>query len=42
MTTTTVEELRNQQLIRWLTCLMFFTFAMTTDAVRGAPPSAVC
>jgi fucose permease len=24
---------RNDRLIRWLTCLMFFTFAMTTDAV---------
>jgi fucose permease len=23
----------NDRLIRWLTCLMFFTFAMTTDAV---------
>jgi fucose permease len=23
----------NMRLIRWLTCLMFFTFAMTTDAV---------
>jgi fucose permease len=29
---------RNFSLIRWLTCLMFFTFAMTTDAVGSVIP----
>src|SRR5690606_4942163 len=29
---------RNLRLIRWLTCLMFFTFAMTTDAVGSVIP----
>ena len=28
----------NARLVRWLTCLMFFTFAMTTDAVGSVIP----
>lgn len=31
----------NDRLVRWLTCLMFFTFAMTTDAVGGVIPEIV-
>lgn len=31
----------NQRLIRWLTCLMFFTFAMTTDAVGSVIPEII-
>ncbi len=33
--------LRNTQLARWLTCLMFFTFAMTTDAVGSVIPRVI-
>jgi fucose permease len=29
------------RLIRWLTCLMFFTFAMTTDAVGSVIPQII-
>ena len=29
------------RLIRWLTCLMFFTFAMTTDAVGSVIPRVI-
>ncbi|MEO8307334.1 MAG: MFS transporter [Pseudomonadota bacterium] len=29
------------QLVRWLTCLMFFTFAMTTDAVGSVIPRLI-
>jgi fucose permease len=32
---------RNIRLIRWLTCLMFFTFAMTTDAVGSVIPKVI-
>lgn len=32
---------RNISLIRWLTCLMFFTFAMTTDAVGSVIPKVI-
>ncbi|MEO8313725.1 MAG: MFS transporter [Pseudomonadota bacterium] len=31
----------NIQLVRWLTCLMFFTFAMTTDAVGSVIPRLI-
>ena len=31
----------NRNLIRWLTCLMFFTFAMTTDAVGSVIPQII-
>jgi fucose permease len=31
----------NRSLIRWLTCLMFFTFAMTTDAVGSVIPQII-
>jgi fucose permease len=41
MTTRTVNELRDQRLIHWLTCLTFFTFAMTTDAVGGVIPGVI-
>jgi fucose permease len=33
MPTQKLDGTHNDRLIRWLTCLMFFTFAMTTDAV---------
>lgn len=33
MSDNSLGEVRNQRLVRWLTCLMFFTFAMTTDAI---------
>jgi fucose permease len=33
MSDSALKEARNQRLIRWLTCVMFFTFAMTTDAI---------
>jgi fucose permease len=33
MSDNSLDDVRNQRLIRWLTCLMFFTFAMTTDAI---------
>jgi DHA1 family quinolone resistance protein-like MFS transporter len=29
------------KLVRWLTCLMFFTFAMTTDAVGSVIPEVI-
>jgi fucose permease len=32
-TTHEFDATQNDRLVRWLTCLMFFTFAMTTDAV---------
>src|SRR5690242_18235675 len=32
---------RNARLIRWLICLMFFTFAMTTDAVGSVIPEII-
>jgi len=35
------EEARNQRLIRWLVCLMFFTFAMTTDAIGSVIPEII-
>jgi fucose permease len=41
MTENTLGDLRNQRLIRWLTCLMFFTFAMTTDAVGSVIPEVI-
>lgn len=31
----------NRRLVRWLTCLMFFTFAMTTDAVGSVIPRII-
>ncbi len=31
----------NARLVRWLTCLMFFTFAMTTDAVGSVIPRLI-
>lgn len=34
-------ELRNRRLVRWLVCLMFFTFAMTTDAVGSVIPEVI-
>jgi len=37
MATTT----NNLKLVRWLTCLMFFTFAMTTDAVGSVIPRVI-
>lgn len=41
MTEISAEELRNQRLVRWLVCLMFFTFAMTTDAVGSVIPEVI-
>ena len=35
------DEAYNVRLIRWLVCLMFFTFAMTTDAVGSVIPEIV-
>lgn len=35
------ENARNRLLVRWLTCLMFFTFAMTTDAVGSVIPRII-
>ena len=35
------DELRNQRLVRWLVCLMFFTFAMTTDAIGSVIPEVI-
>jgi len=32
---------KNLRLVRWLTCLMFFTFAMTTDAVGSVIPKVI-
>jgi fucose permease len=34
-------EERNTRLIRWLTCLMFLTFAMTSDAVGSVIPKLI-
>jgi fucose permease len=34
-------EATNRSLIRWLTCLMFFTFAMTTDSVGEIIPEII-
>jgi DHA1 family quinolone resistance protein-like MFS transporter len=36
-----LDDAQNQRLIRWLTCLMFFTFAMTTDAVGSVIPEVI-
>ena len=36
-----VETSHNRRLVRWLTCLMFFTFAMTTDAVGSVIPRII-
>ena len=41
MTGTDSSARRNANLIRWLTCLMFFTFAMTTDAVGSVIPKII-
>ena len=41
MTENRRDELRNQRLVRWLVCLMFFTFAMTTDAVGSVIPEVI-
>lgn len=41
MTHSTVDDVRNQRLVRWLVCLMFFTFAMTTDAVGSVIPEVI-
>jgi len=35
------DDSRNVRLVRWLTCLMFFTFAMTTDAVGSVIPEII-
>jgi MFS transporter, DHA1 family, quinolone resistance protein len=39
--TPTVPPERNVQLIKWLTCLMFLMFAMTTDAVGTVIPRVI-
>jgi fucose permease len=36
-----LDEVYNVRLIRWLVCLMFFTFAMTTDAVGSVIPQVI-
>ena len=41
MTDTDSTGEHNLRLIRWLTCLMFFTFAMTTDAVGSVIPQII-
>jgi fucose permease len=41
MTHDSSENSRNRRLVRWLTCLMFFTFAMTTDAVGSVIPRII-
>ena len=41
MTGTDRAVTQNLRLIRWLTCLMFFTFAMTTDAVGSVIPEVI-
>jgi fucose permease len=41
MTAISFDEARNQRLIRYLACLMFFTFAMTTDAVGSVIPEII-
>jgi len=35
------EDARNRALIKWLTCLMFLMFAMTSDAVGSVIPSLI-
>jgi len=39
--TTDASDARAARATRWLTCLMFFTFAMTTDAVGSVIPSVI-
>lgn len=39
--TTDATDARAARFTRWLTCLMFFTFAMTTDAVGSVIPSVI-
>jgi fucose permease len=39
--TTDAMDARAARVTRWLTCLMFFTFAMTTDAVGSVIPSVI-
>src|SRR4051812_34598492 len=39
--TTDAMDARATQVTRWLTCLMFFTFAMTTDAVGSVIPNVI-
>jgi DHA1 family quinolone resistance protein-like MFS transporter len=41
MTNDPVDTSHNRTLVRWLTCLMFFTFAMTTDAVGSVIPRII-
>jgi DHA1 family quinolone resistance protein-like MFS transporter len=41
MTGTDAGATHNDRLIQWLTCLMFFTFAMTTDAVGSVIPEII-
>jgi fucose permease len=41
MSARALDEANNARLIRWLTCLMFFTFAMTTDAVGSVIPEVI-
>jgi len=41
MTATDLDAAPEIRLIRWLTCLMFFTFAMTTDAVGSVIPQVI-
>jgi fucose permease len=41
MNDNTAGDAGNVQLVRWLTCLMFFTFAMTTDAVGSVIPRLI-
>jgi MFS transporter, DHA1 family, quinolone resistance protein len=38
---TAVDDTRNLHLIKWLTCLMFLMFAMTTDAVGSVIPQVI-
>jgi fucose permease len=41
MNDNTAGDAGNVRLVRWLTCLMFFTFAMTTDAVGSVIPRLI-
>lgn len=41
MSTEQFDDAGNRRLIRWLTCLMFFTFAMTTDAIGSVIPEII-
>ncbi len=41
MATRKLDEAHDVRLIRWLVCLMFFTFAMTTDAVGSVIPEII-